>query len=285
MTKLTPNDFAACILVTKDDFCLFEVCKRLYEEGVRSFFFAIPNEYWSGDITSKSAIDEVRQISQELKLAFLGANVNLNVVDVKPHRKPGLRRTQVEASVRNEVLRIIRGHGLNHVLVVDGDELWRRGYVKKLVDLVSRERPRALSLGMIPTIGVPGLPIEGATDSATAYLGPDSWHTECRGVEGAETLLNPRAIIHFTATRKTMDEVIRKHRASGHYDDPSYAFEDWFVKTLPFIKPGMRNVHMFTPYQIWPLVRDWSLDEWNEIPESIRPYLQAPSQSHRDATR
>jgi hypothetical protein len=73
-----------------------------------------------------------------------------------------------------------------------------------------------------------------------------------------------------------MAEIIEKHRMSGHYDDPNYAFERWFVEVLPFIKPGMRDVHMHVPWNPWPLVRDWTEEEFSEIPESLHQYLAPP---------
>ena len=33
---------------------------------------------------------------------------------------------------------------------------------------------------------------------------------------------------------------------------------------------------MYKRYQIWPLVRNWNLQEWSHIPESIHPYLGQP---------
>ena len=36
-------NFCVYVQATKDDLCLFEVCKRMMEEGVNDFFFSIPN--------------------------------------------------------------------------------------------------------------------------------------------------------------------------------------------------------------------------------------------------
>jgi hypothetical protein len=101
---------------------------------------------------------------------------------------------------------------------------------------------------------------------------------ECRKPSGHRDaqLLDVRGIIHFTATRKTMQEIIDKHRTSGHYGDPNYDFEGWIKNVLPNIKAGTKNCHMFVPWQIWPLARNWTKAEWAEIPESIHPYLAQP---------
>jgi hypothetical protein len=70
-----------------------------------------------------------------------------------------------------------------------------------------------------------------------------------------------------------MQEIIDKHRTSGHYDDPAYDFEGWIANTLPNAKPGLINAHMYRPYQIWPRVRKWTKYEIDDIPESIHPYI------------
>jgi hypothetical protein len=70
-----------------------------------------------------------------------------------------------------------------------------------------------------------------------------------------------------------MDEIIAKHRDSGHYDDPEYDFEGWLRNILPNIKPGMKNVHMYRGYQIWPEIREWTREEFDNIPSSLWKYL------------
>lgn len=265
--------YAGYIQATKDDFCLFEVCKRLFDEGLTDFFFSVPDEYWSGRVTPSEDVAQVDAVAKQLN--DLGANARVKTFEVRKHRHPGLRLIDVETHVRNESVKWIRDSGFDHIIIIDGDELWKKHYFSNLKKFVVEYKPSSIALGMIPTIGLPGYPIDGATDMATAYIGPDVWFIECRKPSGPRPveLVDVRGIIHFTATRRTMQEIIDKHRTSGHYDDPSYDFEGWIAHTLPNAKPGLRNAHMYRPYQIWPRVRKWTKAEINEIPESIHPYI------------
>jgi hypothetical protein len=70
-----------------------------------------------------------------------------------------------------------------------------------------------------------------------------------------------------------MKEIVEKHLNSGHYGDSDYDFDGWIKNVLPKIKPGLRNVHMFKRYQIWPIVRNWRLDELEDIPLTLHQYL------------
>jgi len=70
-----------------------------------------------------------------------------------------------------------------------------------------------------------------------------------------------------------MEEIVQKHRESGHYDDPDYDFEGWIKNVLPKIRPGWRGAHMYTPNQIWPRVRAWEPAEWAEVPACLHPFL------------
>jgi hypothetical protein len=268
--------FAAYIQATKDDFCLFEVCKRLLDEGLTDFFFSIPDEYWNGRITPNEDITQVEDVVNRLRSC--GANVKTQIFQVQKHRRPGRSRIEVETFVRNESVHWIRGCGFEHIIIVDGDELWKKNYFYNMTKYIKEVQPPAIALGMIPTIGLPGYPIDGAQDLATVYIGPGVWFQECRKPTCESlNLVDVRGIIHFTATRRTMQEIIDKHRTSGHYDDPSYDFEGWIANTLPNAKPGMVNAHMYVPYQIWPRVRSWTKDEIDQIPVSIHPYLGLPN--------
>lgn len=265
--------FAAYIQATKDDFCLFEVCHRLFVEGVTDFFFCVPDEYWSGRVTPPEDINQVTAIAR--KLADMGANANVKMFDVGKHRQPGRILADVETQVRNDSLQWIRDSGFEHIVIVDGDELWKKNYFLNMKKFVAEAKPEALALGMIPTIGLPGYPIDGAEDLATVYVGPGVKFKCCRGPDtnNCIQLRDVRAIIHFTATRRTMQEIIDKHRTSGHYDDPAYDFEGWIANTLPNARPGMVNAHMYRPYQIWKVVRKWYRSEIEQIPHSIHPYI------------
>jgi len=264
--------YIAYIQATKDDFCLLEVCNRLLDEGVTAFFFCCPTHYWSGDKVSTSDGEQVVQIVNSLERE--GAEVYTEVVDPANHGlgKPGVSRIDIETSVRNAALQHIHEKGFDHVIIVDGDELWLRGGLGALDTFVRRMAPNAVACRMVPVIGLPGYPVEGATDAAVVYAHLPTNFTVCRGINDC-LQMDDRLIIHFTGTRRTMEETIAKHRQSGHYDDSDYDFEGWIKNTLPNIRPGMKNAHMYRLYQIWPSVRNWTMDELDHVPCSLRPYI------------
>ncbi len=262
--------YAAYLQVTKDDFCLTEVCLRLMEEGVNTFFFSVPDEYWSGDPVPKSDIDVVVSIAE--KLTEKGAHASVKVYPVKRYRYPGDTRIDVETRVRNDSLRWIRDNGFSNILIVDGDELWTHGTLQ-VIDSHVKQGHLSLALKMIPVAGLPGYPIDKATDVAVVYVGGNCNFKACRSPSLPFYLIPIPKIIHFTSTRRTMDEIIEKSRASGHYDDPDYEFEDWIKNKLPHIKPGERDIHMYTKHQIWPSARHWRPEELAEIPESLHQFL------------
>lgn len=267
----------AYIQAIKDDFCLFEVCKRLADEGLQSFVFCVPDEYWDGKPTSEADKQEVLAVAN--KLQALGVSVSAMTIGVGKYRHPRRSRIEVETLVRNESLYHVRQLGFEHIIILDGDELWRPGIYTNLVASIKHHAPQAVSMDMIPTIGLPGYPVDGATDLATIYVGPGVYFESCRGprCDNHAVIRGVHGIYHFTATRKTMAEIIAKHRGSGHYDDPAYDFEGWIANVLPNVRPGMRNLHMYVPYQIWPVAREWTQREWASMPESIRPYLAQPT--------
>lgn len=269
------NDkYAVYIQATDDDFCLFEVCQRMIEEGARNFYVCIPDEYWSGKPTPQENIDKIRSVMAQVR--DLGADVRIQVFNVKQYKFPGDTRIAVETRVRNDSLSWIRRDGFSHILIVDGDELWTRGLLGKVKDVVETSQPSCISVAMIPVVGLPGYPVHMASDRAVVYINGSATFRECRSPANEHYLLGNGIVIHFTACRKTMREIIEKHRASGHYDDPDYDFEGWIANVLPNLKPGWKGAHMYRKYQIWPLVRNWTISEMEQIPESLRLYLGAP---------
>ena len=272
--KSGEDAYAVYIQATDDDFCLFEVCQRMIEEGARDFFICVPDEYWSGKLTPQANIDTIRAIMDRVK--GIGGNVRIRVFDVSQYRFPGDTRIAVETRVRNDTLSWIRREGFRHILIVDGDELWVRGLLDKVKDVVATSAPACISAPMIPVVGLPGYPVHMASDRAVIYI--DGTHTfrECRSPAVDHYLLANGIVIHFTACRKTMQEIIDKHRASGHYDDPEYDFEGWIANVLPNLKPGWRGAHMYRRYQIWPLVREWTRSEMDQIPTTLHQYLGTP---------
>lgn len=262
--------YVAYMQVTKDDLCLLDVCLRLVDEGVRDFAICQPDRYWSGEPIEPDQWNEVAEIVD--KLREIGVTVYHKVFNVDACQMPGDSRILVETRVRNESLDWIRFLGYRHILIVDGDELWIRGTLNIIKGYVEQGH-KAISVHMIPVVGVPGYPIDMASDVAVVYVGADVVFKVCRSPYIPQTIVYRPLIYHFTGTRKGMDECIKKHRRGGHYDDPDYDFEGWIKDKLPNIKPGFEGVHMYVPRQIWPRVRAWRSDELDQMPKSVRPYL------------
>jgi len=270
--------WAAYIQVTKDEFFLFDICQRLFEEGVKDFFFCIPDEYWAGNPTPEADIKELMNIAAQL--GNIGARAWTKIFDVSVYRYPGDTRLRTETRVRNDSLCWIRSQGFRDILIVDSDELWMRGTLQVIEEAVARGAV-AISSPMIPVIGTPGYPVERATDVAIVYIGGNAVFQECRSPMIKPVQLQIPYVIHFTATRRTLEETIIKLRSSGHYDDPQYAFELFIEKVLPNIKPGFTytwptghtGLHFYLPYQIWPSVRNWRAEERNQIPKALWPHL------------
>jgi len=265
------GDYAAYLQATRDDLCLNEVCGRLFDEGVRNFFFCIPDEYWSGKPTPQTDIDQV--VAAAARLQEKGAKAATKIFCVSDFRFPGDNRIAVETRVRNDALSWVRQSGFHKICVVDSDELWPTGTLAIIKELVDSTNPLAISLPMTPVLGFPGYPVQGATDRVISYVGQGCTFRDCRTPLGPVYYENRATVFHFTSTRRTMEETIEKHRQSGHFDDPEYDFEGWLRNVLPNVKPGMRNAHMYKRYQIWPEVRSWSAAELADIPTTIHQYL------------
>lgn len=262
-------EFCVYMQVIKDDFCLYEVCTRLMEEGVKTFFWSEPDKYWSGEPLAAEAKVGLDAIAKRLTDA--GATLYRKAFSVDEATVPGDSRIKIETRIRNASLDWIRSEGFCHILVVDGDELWLRGTLDKIKPYVL-QGAQAVSTGLIPVVGLPGYPVEGATDGAVVYVGAKTKFKECRSPYQCMRIPLP-CMYHFTGTRRTMDEVLKKHRRSGHYDDKDYDFEGWIANKLPNIKPGEKDIHMYKPYQIWKQIRDWNEKDLKEIPETLYSYL------------
>lgn len=278
-------DYVLYVQAIKDDIGLYEICNRIVDEGVRTMlstvsavYLCVPDEYWAGAQTSPQDRAEVVAAATRLKETWPHVGVHVIDVPVAPHRAPGRPRIDVETEVRNSSLEAVRKHsGKQHILIADGDELWRRWLLAELSEMVRERRPAGVFTGMVPSIGLPGYAIHNAKDKASIYVGAGAFFTDCRGTSGFRHDLPGHKIIHFTATRPTMEQIVDKSRNSGHFDDRTYAFEPWLANTLPNVKPGMKNAHMWTAGEnVWPEVRKWTREEWDEIPEALRRYLAAP---------
>lgn len=266
----TNERFVAYLQVTKDDLCLLDVCNRLVEEGVHDFCFCQPDKYWSGEPVDASDVADLQKVYDALRAS--GQTVQQQVFAVDSFTMPGDSRILVETRVRNASLTWIRSLGYKHILIVDGDELWVRGTLAIVRGYVEQGH-KAISVHMIPVIGVPGYPVDSAMDVAVVYVGPDVTFKVCRSPYVTQSIIYRPLIYHFTGTRKGMDETIKKHRRGGHYDDADYDFEGWIKDKLPNIKPGMKDAHMYKPRQIWPRVRAWRPDELAAMPEVVRSFL------------
>lgn len=272
------DNFVAYMQVTKDDFCLLEVCKRLAEEGVVEFFFAQPSEYWSGEAVEPDNVDGVNKVAEKLRAS--GLVVHQKTFDVPGYKFEGDDRLTVETRLRNDSLAWVREHGFHNILIVDGDELWMPGTLDIVKSYVEQGH-LAVSTYMIPVIGLPGYPVDIAQDLAVVYIGGTITFRSCRTPTIKQAIVPFPRIYHFTGTRRTMEETVKKHRRGGHYGDPLYLFEEWIEKVLPNIRPGYsykwsngnEGVHMYQPYQIWNKVRAWRPQELHEMPPEILSFL------------
>lgn len=272
--------FAAYVQAIRDDLCLYEVMARIAEEGdrlkgmVKAVYVCEPDEYWSGKPRTQQDRQEVDDACLLFSQRYPSVILKRIQQPVAEHRPGAGNRLDVETRVRNAAVNAIRQDGYEHILILDGDELWKPGLLARLAQYVREHRPQSVFTGMVPTVGLPGYPIAGALDKAGIYIGPGGWFTDCRGVSGYRHELVSNDVIHFTATRRTMEEIIKKHRESGHFDDPSYDFEGWIANTLPNLHVGMKDVHMWhAGRNVWPLLREWAPDEIAAIPQSIHRYL------------
>ncbi len=265
--------YAVFIQAIRDDFCLEATCARLVEEGLRNFFFVIPTEYWSGEPTPVAHVEEVKEIARRTANLVRGTRCTVSSQPVGWHRHGAANRIEVETRCRNAALERIIASGFRHILVVDGDELWRRGFLSTLHAKVIAEHPTALAVRNVPVVGLPGYPVHDAKDRVLVYLRGDQCFRECRSPHCAATMMEDYGLFHFSGVRRNFDEIVQKMRNSGHYDDPAYRFEEFIEKVLPNIKPGLENVHMYAGYQIWPVIRNFTPEEYADIPDSIRSYL------------
>lgn len=271
--------FAALFVCNKDDFCLTESAVRLQEQGVNNFFFAIPDETWAGVPTPEGTEDFILNPLFQSKW-IAGPRSGIKTFPVSKYREmfsSPMNHHLIEAQLRTEACQWVWDQGFDHVLIVDADELWIPGALSLVANLIEIENPKAIGMSMIPVAGLPGYPIEGAKDAALVYLRKGERFKFTRGpdVQPQEIAhIQQRGIYHFSATRRTFQEIVNKHLKSGHYEDPSYAMDDWIKNTLPFICPNFPGpIHMYREANIWPSVRAWIDEEKNLIPQTLHQYL------------
>jgi len=271
--------FAVHVLANQDDFCLAETLRSILRQQragratIAAVFLSCPDSYWSGRPTPDAERAQVRAVAEQLRSEWPDVDFRFELTAIAPWRVAAGSRAELETRARNAALGAIRRAGHAHCLVADGDELWRPGVLVALADLVRARRPSAIESRWLPVVGLPGYPVEAATDQATIYVAAHASFVTARRVCGVRTRLPGRGLVHFTATRRTVAEIVRKHRESSHYDDPAYDFEDWIANVLPRVRPGFVGVHMYRPQQIWPRVRRWEPAELAAMPASLRGFL------------
>ena len=278
--------FGVVVQAIRDDFCLAEVCRRLLDEptdgtySIDSLIIFQPDRYWSGEPATERDKAEIEAAYRSIVASRPPGEKIVKVVPFEIEKVTHFNqpRIRVETACRNWYQWVMAKQGIDHCIIVDGDELWEPGLLARLAEYVRDNGPNSVYTGMIPVAGLPGYPIEGALDKATVYARSDVSFKECRGAFGYRHELPGFPILHFSATRRTMQEIVDKHMNSGHADDPEYPMAVWCRDVLPNIRPGMREAHMhIRKPNIWPLVRKWAPAEWTSLPESVKPYLGAPS--------
>lgn len=261
--------YAACCLAIKNDFCLEESIQELFTQGVSQVLIVSPRTYWStGEAQSVSDLLELKAIADRTGALLHSFQIHR---EDKPDNYSAL---YTEAGYRNYGVKCLtRDTSVDYVLTVDADEFWLPGTLDH-IDSLAENGSIAIELPGIPVIGVPGLPVEGAKDSILVATAKNVNFLWGRSPEHAIRVKGTAPVLHFTATRNTLDEVIKKHRLSAHYSDPTYDFEGWIKDVIPQVKVGSKNVHMYkSPENIWPCVRAWTPDELAAIPATIRKHL------------
>lgn len=269
---LEPWRCAAAIQVIRDDFCLEEVTTRLVSEGILDIFYFVPSEYWKGTVTPQADIDTLKAKAESLSCAT-GARIRHVVVDVAQDRVAGEDQLVLEAKCRNRQLEVVEQAGFRHTIVVDSDELLKVGAVDKIREVVVKRGAVAIDVGMTPVVGVPGVPVADAKDTALVYVRHGVRFSVCRAVTAPRASLPQSLMFHFTATRATTDDLSRKMLESGHYSDPDYDFDGWLKNVAPYISTSSRNLHMYRKRQIWPRARQWEPSELAQIPGRLHQYL------------
>lgn len=263
------SKYGAHYLIVKDEFCLFESCKSLFDQGVMKFFFHVPVRYWDGTGVSERDINQISNVANKVRKH--GTTVMMERIE--PPQKDLGKYALAEAEVRNACLKKIDQAGVKHILIVDADEIWLPGSIKALNDAVLNTNENAVSVRSLPVIGCPGYPVDNTSEGLLAYVRYPAKFLAGRSPTVKTVTVDYMSVIHFTSTRKTYGETIEKHLKSCHYGDRNYLFDEWLRDQLPKIKPGEEISHMYKHRSIWEKVRHFTEKEWKLIPETLRPYL------------
>ena len=292
-----PVRYAVVVQAIRDDLCLYEVIERILDESVKlskatelgdcieKVYVFAPDQRWDGAPAVIDEVLKVKKIVEDLNrlvhvemLHFGNISVEFVPFSVRAVANVTQERIKIETDCRNWYQRFCQAQGFEHCIIMDGDELWKPGLLPRMNEMVRERWPMSIFTGMIPVAGLPGYPIEGALDKATIYARADARFEMCRGAFGYRHELHGYDIYHFSATRRTLDEIAGKHLGSGHADDKDYAMADWVKDTLMAgrIKPGLRDAHMYRKLghpNVWPLVRAWKKEELAELPVGLLRYL------------
>lgn len=264
--------YIAFYLVVKDDFCLKESCESLKSQGVNDFFFGVPKKYWNGKTVPKKDIDKIFEVARRFN-GFVDCSV-----DPSEFEDDSLMSFK-EAMVRNEYLTHIQlKYSTDHVIVVDSDEIWVKGAVEKLDNAVSKNMVYCVAVPSLPVVGCPGYPVISRQEGLLVYINSDTT-TFIDGRSPSKPTFQIRGdplVIHFTATRKTLKDVVDKHVKSCHYDNPAYDFDGWLKNKLPKLKPGERDCFISEKEKVWDVVRNFTQEEWSMIPDRLKKYLGEP---------
>lgn len=259
--------FAAYFIAIKDDFCLEESVASIKDLGVETVLIVSPSTYWSdGSSQDPSDFEYVHKLAKKHNCHFVSASLESAM--------PVNRAMYAESAYRNYAVDLLNQlDKFDSILTIDSDELWSRNSLDQVEQLV-REGYDRIDMPLVPVIGIPGLPIDGALDSALVATSPKLRFNWGRSAECNHVAIGGAPILHFSATRRSWEELTDKMRKSAHYPDPTYDFEGWIQDTLPTIRVGSENVHMYkSPKNIWPRVRTWTAREVEQIPKSLHRYL------------
>lgn len=264
-------EYGAYILAIKNDFCVEESITELFRQGVSKVLILCPCLYWADrSEPPASYFDELSAIASKTGAAISRADFQLS----RPEIENKDVAVYTEALYRNHAVKLLTEDGkIDFALTVDADELWLPGTLEEIDSLA--EPGVTICQPGIPVIGVPGLPILGAKDSILAASHKSvefEWGRSTKGPRKNGTI----PVIHFSATRRTMDELTEKCKMSAHYSDKTYDFDGWLQTVVPAVRAGMTDAHMYkSPSNIWPEVRNWTREELASIPASLHPFLKA----------